>query len=69
MNPSTDTLADSSDRCRFIGGSDARIIMGQDEAALVPLGEARRAEAEDPSGNLAVFIQALNRPVLTRVIP
>ena len=71
MNPSTDTVADSSDRCRFIGGSDARIIMGPDEAALVRLGHEKRGEveAEDPSGNLTVFIQALNRPALTRAIP
>ena len=26
------------DRCYFIGGSDARIIMGDDEEALVRLG-------------------------------
>jgi hypothetical protein len=28
-------------RRHFIGGSDARIIMGQDEKALIRLGEAR----------------------------
>jgi predicted phage-related endonuclease len=42
-------------RC-FIGGSDARIIMGTDEAALVRLWREKRGEAEpeDLSGNLIV---------------
>ena len=46
----------SSDRRRFIGGSDARIIMGDDEASLVRLWREKRgeAEAEDLSGNLIV---------------
>jgi predicted phage-related endonuclease len=40
----------------FIGGSDARIIMGEDEAALVRLWREKRGEAEpeDLSGNLIV---------------
>jgi predicted phage-related endonuclease len=40
----------------FIGGSDARIIMGQDEAALLRLWREKRGEAEpeDLSGNLVV---------------
>src|SRR5436309_13844330 len=40
----------------FIGGSDARIIMGSDEAALVRLWREKRdeAEPEDLSGNLVV---------------
>ena len=38
----------------FIGGSDARIIMGNDEAALVRLWREKRGEIgpEDLSGNL-----------------
>src|SRR3954449_1911257 len=46
----------SSNRRTFIGGSDARIIMGDDEPALVRLwrGERGGAEAEDLSGNLIV---------------
>jgi predicted phage-related endonuclease len=44
--------------CRrdFIGGSDARIIMGDDEAALLRLWREKRGEAEpqDLSGNLIV---------------
>jgi predicted phage-related endonuclease len=43
-------------RRAFIGGSDARIIMGSDEAALIRLWREKRgeAEAEDLSGNLIV---------------
>ena len=43
-------------RRAFIGGSDARIIMGNDEAALVRLWQEKRGEAEpeDLSGNLIV---------------
>ena len=43
-------------RRAFIGGSDARIIMGGDEAALVRLWREKRGEAEpeDLSGNLIV---------------
>src|SRR5438876_5139230 len=44
----------------FIGGSDARIIMGSDEAALIQLWREKRGEAgpEDLSGNLAVQLGA-----------
>ena len=43
-------------RRSFIGGSDARIIMGSDEAALVRLWREKRGEIEpeDLSGNLIV---------------
>jgi predicted phage-related endonuclease len=46
----------STNRRGFIGGSDARIIMGKDEAALVRLWQEKRGEAEpeDLSGNLIV---------------
>jgi len=52
---------------RFIGGSDARIIMGDDEAALIRLWQEKRGEAqpEDLSGNLIVQLglatEELNR--------
>src|SRR5208337_1578935 len=55
------------DRCRFIGGSDARIIMSPDEAALIRLWKEKRGEVEpeDLSGNLIVQLgvvtEALNR--------
>jgi predicted phage-related endonuclease len=44
------------DRRFFIGGSDARIIMGRDEAALIRLWREKRGEieSEDLSGNLLV---------------
>jgi predicted phage-related endonuclease len=44
------------DRRRFIGGSDARIIMGADEPALLRLWREKRGdgEPEDLSGNLIV---------------
>src|SRR5215470_2872511 len=55
------------DRRFFIGGSDARIIMGSDEGALLRLWREKRGEAEpeDLSGNLLVqlglVIESLNR--------
>jgi predicted phage-related endonuclease len=55
------------DRRLFIGGSDARIIMGNDEAALVRLWREKRGELgpEDLSGNLIVQLgivtEELNR--------
>ena len=44
------------DRRHFIGGSDARIIMGDDEPALIRLWREKRGEIEpqDLSGNLIV---------------
>src|SRR5215831_2463628 len=46
----------SRDRRGFIGGSDARIIMGAEEAALIRLWQEKRGEVgpEDLSGNLIV---------------
>ena len=46
----------TNDRRYFVGGSDARIIMGGDEAALLRLWQEKRGEAEpeDLSGNLIV---------------
>jgi predicted phage-related endonuclease len=46
----------SENRRSFIGGSDARIIMGNDEAALVRLWREKRGESEpdDLSSNLIV---------------
>jgi predicted phage-related endonuclease len=45
-----------ADRRHFIGGSDARIIMGADEGALIQLWREKRGETEpeDLSGNLIV---------------
>ena len=46
----------SKDRRYFIGGSDARIIIGDDEPALLRLWREKRGEVEpeDLSGNLVV---------------
>jgi predicted phage-related endonuclease len=46
----------AADRRYFVGGSDARIIMGHDEAALVRVWREKRGEVEpeDLSGNLVV---------------
>src|SRR3954462_8861352 len=46
----------NGNRRHFIGGSDARIIMGADEAALLRLWREKRGEVEpeDLSGNLIV---------------
>jgi len=43
-------------RVSYIGGSDARIILGEDEAALVRLWRQKRGETEpeDLSTNLSV---------------
>src|SRR5580704_8085584 len=49
-------LTGLSNRRAFIGGSDARIIMGDDERALIRLFREKRGEVEpeDLSGNLIV---------------
>src|SRR3974377_422858 len=70
MSPSfTTTLVhpQNINRRAFIGGSDARIIMGSDEAALIRLWREKRGEVgpEDLSGNLIVQLgrvtEELNR--------
>jgi predicted phage-related endonuclease len=50
----------SADRRSFIGGSDARILMGDDEAALIRLWREKRGEIgpEDLSDNLVVQLGA-----------
>jgi len=57
----------AAERRSFIGGSDARIIMGSDEQALIRLWREKRGEVEpeDLSGNLIVQLglatEELNR--------
>ena len=55
-------------RRHFIGGSDARIIMGQDEGALVRLWSEKRGEVEpeDLSGNLIVQLGAVTEDLNRR---
>jgi hypothetical protein len=61
------SLTNSAGRGSFIGGSDARIIMGDDEPALLRLWREKRGEVEpeDLSGNLIVQLgiatEELNR--------
>ncbi len=52
-------------RSSFIGGSDARIIMGNDEAALTRLWREKRGELEpeDLSGNLVVQLGVATEPL------
>src|SRR5947208_10969308 len=60
-------MANQHNRRTFIGGSDARIIMSDDETALLRLWREKRGEVEpeDLSGNLIVQLgtvtEALNR--------
>jgi len=52
-------------RTEFIGGSDARVIMGTDEAALLRLWQEKRGEIEpeDLSGNLIVQLGVATEPL------
>ena len=67
MSKSGNGKTDNNERRHFIGGSDARIIMGRDEKALVRLWQEKRGERdpEDLSGSLVVQLghatEALNR--------
>jgi predicted phage-related endonuclease len=67
MSPHGKKLFDSASRRGFIGGSDARIIMGDDQAALVRLWQEKRGEAQpaDLANNLIVQLglatEQLNR--------
>ena len=60
-------MPNHASRGSFIGGSDARIIMGDDQAALLRLWQEKRGEIEpeDLSGNLVVQLgiatEELNR--------
>jgi predicted phage-related endonuclease len=56
------------ERRSFIGGSDARIVMGGDEAALVRLWKEKRGEVkqEDLSGNLIVQLGAVTEDLNRR---
>ena len=55
-------------RRSFLGGSDARIIMGSDEAALLRLWQEKRGviEPEDLSGNLIVQLGSVTEDLNRR---
>ncbi len=61
-------VPDSAKRHSFIGGSDARIIMGDDEAALIRLWREKRGETEpqDYSANLIVQLGLATEPLNRR---
>jgi predicted phage-related endonuclease len=67
MNSQSPQHLKAENRRHFIGGSDARIIMGDDEGALIRLWQEKRGEAEpeDLSRNLTVQLgvvtEELNR--------
>jgi predicted phage-related endonuclease len=67
MAPTDPAFRKPLSRRSFIGGSDARIIMGEDQATLIRLWREKRGEAEpeDLSGNLIVQLgratEELNR--------
>ena len=54
----------------FVGGSDARIIMGGDEAALIRLWQEKRGEVEpaDLSGELIVQLGLVDRGAQSRLV-
>jgi predicted phage-related endonuclease len=56
MNPAIPIRSDALSRRYFVGGSDARVIMGGDEGDLLRLWREKRGESEpeDLSGNLIV---------------
>ena len=56
------------DRCSFIGGSDARVIMGDDQVALVRLWREKRKEVdpEDLANNLVVQLGAVTEDLNRR---
>jgi predicted phage-related endonuclease len=58
----------NNQRRHFIGGSDARIIMGEDESALLRLWREKRGEAEpeDLSGNLIVQLGSVTEDLNRR---
>src|SRR5688500_2730361 len=64
---SSETVQTRADRRTYLGGSDARVILGRDEAALFRLWQEKtgQIEAEDLSGNLVVQLgcatEELNR--------
>ena len=60
------TLETRRHRRHFIGGSDTRIIMGDDEAALLRLWREKRGEVEpeDLSGNLTVQLGVVTEELL-----
>jgi predicted phage-related endonuclease len=57
MSPTRAQIPDSLARRAFIGGSDARIIMGQDETALIRLWQEKRGEVEPANLSNDLIVQ------------
>jgi predicted phage-related endonuclease len=57
--------SDLNNRRHFVGGSDARVVMGNDEGALIRLWREKRGETEpeDLSGNLIVQLGVVTEPL------
>ena len=68
MNLRNEMVADSALRRTFVGGSDARTIMGDDEAALTRLWREKRGEIEpeDLSGHLIVQLGSITEDLNRR---
>jgi predicted phage-related endonuclease len=66
--PFTPAFHNDGNRRSFIGGSDARIIMGTDEGALLRLWREKRLEADPPdySDNLLVQLGVATEPLNRR---
>ena len=60
-----DNSSNPQSRRTFVGGSDARVIMGSDEAARIRLWHEKRGETEpeDLSGNLIVQLGTVTEPL------
>jgi len=67
-SPFPNTNVTQSHRRAFIGGSDARIIMGDDEGALLRLWREKRGEVEpeDLAGNLIVQLGSVTEDLNRR---
>jgi len=65
------SFASKTDRRSFVGGSDARVIMDDDEAKLVRLWREKRGEVEpeDLSDNLIVQLGIVSSATIKMRIP
>ena len=63
MQPDTVELRKPIERRSFLGGSDARVIMGSDEAALLRLWREKRGEAEPPTVDEVTVMEATSLTV------
>src|SRR5882757_6052765 len=59
----TNRIEDSRNRRNFIGGSDAHIVMGSDEAALIQLRREKRGEADPEDLNRSWYERNTGRRI------